>query len=69
MYILLHILLYLIVYFYFAYVNFSAHRIGIYNIILIIRRRRIFIPTRSIPRKNTTYNSNDNKSIYTYYKA
>ena len=26
---------------------------------------RIFIHTRSIPRKNTTYNSNDNKSIST----
>ena len=38
-------------------------------IIIIIIRRRIFNHTRSIPRKNTTYNSNDNRSIYTYYEA
>ena len=36
---------------------------------LIIIIRRIFIHTPSIPRKNTTYNSYDDKLIYTYYEA
>ena len=39
--------------------------ICVFIIIIII----IFIHTRSIPRKNTTYNSNDNRSIYTYYEV
>ena len=45
--------------------NRNAQEIKIKIIII----RRIFIHTRSIPRKNTTYNSNDNRSIYTYYEA
>ena len=45
-------------------------RSNIIIIIIITKIIRIFIHTRSIPiEKNTTYNSNDNKSIYTYYEA
>ena len=34
-----------------------------------IKKKNLYSYSKYIPRKNTTYNSNDNKSIHTYYEA